>query len=274
MNEAYQYNEIKTANENGLAVFKNLKDGTYIATSEEISGLKFRKEIVFTKYQNDKFYKKVSDLPLRAKIKFSSGKTFILMARNLVGHSANSATFVSEIAIEEYTWSNLRDTYKNSKVAMTILPSYYNELSQTEKETFVQYQCLTLEGDDRKNPVAVPSLFWLPSITECMPNESLMSDYRPESKSDLNFGNGDPYHEDDDRRRKNPQGIWVRWFTRSRSKIFYDNTRYVCTVSDLGDYTSNSGEIPCTAWIVPACDISQDAYVALDSDGYYRILGM
>lgn len=90
----------------------------------------------------DRFLGKLAkDLPLKSKIKLSSGKTFILRAKNASGHEDDTVTLMSEYIVENAKWSNgiERVPYSSSDVRTKTLQGYYNELTTNEKLSFVPY---------------------------------------------------------------------------------------------------------------------------------------
>lgn len=125
---------------------------------------------------------KIKDLPIGSKIKFSSGKTFILQAKNVEGHEPNSVTLCSEYIIEDAFWndnpsSDGRNTesYLYSDLHINIMPKYYNELSESEKKMIIlrKFEVETYNSDINSGVVldilfstTVESFFYIASLDE------------------------------------------------------------------------------------------------------------
>lgn len=217
----------------------------------------------------------IKDLPLNAKIKFSSGKKFVLMAKNVKRHATNTATLVSEYIIENYPWTKAEGTmYSNTNIHKKLMPKYYNELNEAEKSALVEYEAITQDVSDTiehehgtfdyskysSEGFGVISYFWIPS-----PNEF---------GSHLGIGfNGYSIGFDED---TNP---CIKHFENGAfGKIYSRYGDWDRTYGEHGAYIGDErgsfwGEkFPLNYGIVPACDISQDAFVTLGDDGYYRII--
>lgn len=118
--------------------------------------------------------KRVSDIPINEKLKFSSGRTFIVKGKNITGHEANSVTLCSEYIIEDAEWGEV-PSYSESNIHKTIMPKYYNELSELEKSAIIcrnfnTYMSKTNRVANIGTPyIASPSIesyFYAPDITE------------------------------------------------------------------------------------------------------------
>ena len=79
----------------------------------------------------------IKNLPIGSKIKFSSGRTFVLQAKNV--HTQNTVTLVSEFITEDYRWISGSDSYSETSIHTSLMPKYYNELTFVEKSKFVKY---------------------------------------------------------------------------------------------------------------------------------------
>lgn len=278
---------IKTTDEKGKAVFKGLKAGAYTAMCT-VNGKQFTQSITLVDTIKAGLPSaQIKGLPLKSKIKLSNGIKMILMNKNLSGHPANSATFVSEYIVEEYPYGN-KFTYKysTSNIHLKLLPSYYNALTAGEKASIIRrsftpkyylndYYSSNFPEEDQtgtKNDSKITTNFYLPSETEV--NAGTLF------KDGVNFG----FPDNASRIKKYENGNAGSWYIRNAE---YDQSdgeidlyrAWQCFISTSGtrqrkDMSVNDDPSVFTAGIVPCCDISQDAYVALDSDGYYRILGM
>lgn len=269
---------IKTTDEKGKAVFKGLKAGTYTAMCT-VNGKQFTQSITLVDTIKAGLPSaQIKGLPLKSKIKLSNGIKMILMNKNLSGHPANSATFVSEYIVEDYPWDN--PDFTDTTIVTKLMPKYYNTLTQDEKKTILQrkYKTKRLAYDDPtiQTLKEITAYFWLLSAFEC---GTSYGNKVPNDGTKINFtGNAS-------RIKKYENGTAGKWYTRTSHWWQWDGggnywTYAVCVQNggaDVLDGNMAVGDgqykIP-TYGIVPACDISQDAYVALDSDGYYRILGM
>ncbi len=292
-----KYNKTLIANNNGLAVFENLIIGTYNVKVVADGGLTDQMAIQVTGNQTEQVVFKVKELQLGSKIKFSSGKKFLLSGKDVEGHATNSATLWSEYIIENYEFR--RDgtsgteidnrngcAYIDSTVHKKLMPKYYNELNDAEKSVLLEYRAKTYDnengGFDYTN-----SFFWLPSDSELSAEGSYTKD--KEGKNiylkmyehlydfvNATIGGGVTYNWT---RPKTLEGekIPKPYFTRTND--FLDTFwRAGCVYGGDRGGTTGQGYIsvtnlPSTAGIAPACDISQDAFVTLDSDGYYFIIG-
>ncbi len=245
-------------------MFSVLKTGTYTIICTLESGFSFQDEIVF----EDKMFNakaiKIKDLDLRSKIKLSNGQKYILMGKSIQGHQTNSATFSSEFITEK---AEITGFYLDSVVHKQIMPRYYNELSELEKRVIINREFSTYNDEIDKQVVAF-SYFWLPTCHE----------YGLGGWVGAYQQNGAPigFDSDQDRIKKYTNGEVGTH--HARTSAYYDSSGASIRgwrtwyINNSGTYDSD--DYGGTHGIVPACDISQDAYVALDSDGYYRILGM
>lgn len=250
------------SDEQGIAIFKRLKGGTYTATANGKT-----KEITVLDQQSEYVCQQVKDLPLKSKIKFSSGLKMILMTKNPIApegdeHRPNIACLFSEFVIEKYTIEE-NDIEPTEDVQwIKKMEGYYNELTWEEKETFRVFHCrygfLTYLGG---------LYFYLPQEYEVgVGYESGTTNKK------YNWG----FSNNESRIRRLEGGDAQIYFTRGTGGVGASKIN-IRAVSKSGEGYFDHLELdmlPFTTGIVPCCDISQDAYVALDSDGYYRILGM
>ena len=252
------------SDDQGVAIFKRLKGGTYTATAKGKT-----KEIAVVSEQTEALCKQVKDLPLKSKIKFSSGLKMILMIKDAPANSAephqpNSACLISEYVTEEFnfvndTSSHLGIDYAGNVELQNLLMGYLEKLTWQERRTIL-YRVLRTHFND--------------SMDRALGYFYLMSPYELGADIDESFPSWG-FPDNKSRIRKFENGKVSIYFTRyiqssgDQSSVAYisaTGTREIEELFDKGDSWK--------AGIVPACDISQDAYVALDSDGYYRILGM
>lgn len=253
---------IKATDEKGKAVFKGLKAGTYTAMCT-VNGKQFTQSITLVDTIKAGLPSaQIKGLPLKSKIKLSNGIKMILMNKNLSGHPANSATFVSEYIVECTTPEPL--TYDLTSLNKDFLVKYYNRLNQAEKQTIIlrnfTYMWLNQPGSETyKLTIEMSAYFWIPSATE-------VGDGRVEDGVNIGFGGNES------KIKRDQYSAVKSWFLRTIKRVNGNYRPFY--VDDNGVVNFKKIEHPETYGIVPACDISQDAYVALDSDGYYRILGM
>lgn len=277
-----KYNKTLIANDNGLAVFENLKVGTYNVKAVTKEGTTDQDTITVTGEIVEQVAWKIKDLPLGSKIKFSSGKKFLLSGKDIKGHATNSATLWSEYIIENYEFTN-DATYKDSPIAKQLMPKYYNELNETEKSCLLQYNAGVHKVSDNTN-YRVNSWFWLPSGKELgtyhddyategtefiVGMYSSMFDFVPQNanvKNWMRIKKFEPEVEETEDEKYSPHNSFPYCTRNGNSNSSGD---YMHGISERGEikYGKSTG-------IVPACDISQDAYVALDDDGYHFIIGM
>lgn len=286
-----KYNKTIISNNNGLAVFENLKIGTYNVKVVADGGLTDQMAIQVTGNQTEQVAFKVKELQLGSKIKFSSGKKFLLSGKDVKGHATNSATLWSEYIIENYefrrdgtsgTETDSRNgcAYIDSTVHKKLMPKYYNELNEAEKNALIQYRAKTYDsengGFDYTN-----SFFWLPSDSELDREGNYTKDKEGknihlkmyEHLYDFVNVTSDNDFTDDWMRLKTFENEKVAkpYFTRSNE--YYSDVKFWRAGLVRANGYILVQNLPGVAGIVPACDISQDAYVALDDDGYYFIIG-
>lgn len=248
----------------GIAIFKGVKAGAYTATANGKTN-----QITVVDKQKDFLCEQIKDLPLKSKIKFSSGKKFILMTKNLPSssnepHPLNSACLVSEFVVDTYTMTKL-ETWYESDAWQRKMFACYEELPWVEKETILPRYV----WDWKVNGLRINAYFYMLSEKEA--STSPTSSY-----DEYNLG----FPDDASRIRTTESGDAMGYWLRDQ----YRDGSYrvnLSAISGLGEklYSGIGGwitekELPMTGGLVLACDISQDAYVALDDDGYYRILGM
>ena len=253
---------IKTTDEKGKAVFKGLKAGSYTAMCT-VNTKQFTQSITLVDTIKAGLPSaQIKGLPLKSKIKLSNGIKMILMNKNLSGHPANSGTFVSEYIVECTTPEPL--TYDLTSLNKDFLVKYYDRLNQAEKKTIIQrnftYMWLNQTGSETyKLTIEMSSYFWIPSATE-------VGDGRVEDGVNIGFGGSES------KIKRDQYSAVKSWFLRTIKRVNGNYRPFY--VDDNGVVNFKKIEHPETYGIVPACDISLDAYVALDDDGYYRILGM
>lgn len=245
------YTSTLTTDEQGQALFKNLKTGTYIVKFRSES-TELQNEVVVLDKQEETFgVKQVKNLPLGAKLKFSSGKTFTLLKKNAKGHPSNSATFWSDIITEmapvDARW------YFDSNVHKTILPKYYNELNGIEKSSIINREIIVPETTRKES-----AYFYVFSTMELgqSGSEALPKNYE-------NMG----FTYDNERIRKDKNGSAQGYFTTYFKANDYGSWihRTITKQGKFGSYTNPEG-------VVPACDLKGGSYVFLDADGYYKVL--
>lgn len=243
----------------GIAIFKGVKAGAYTATANGKTN-----QITVVDKQKDFLCEQIKDLPLKSKIKFSNGKKFILMAKNPPApsnepHPLNSSCLVSEFVVDTYTMTRV-ETWYESDAWQRKMFACYEELPWVEKETVLPRYVRN------KNISIANQYFYMLSK-----NEAGVS-----SASEYNLG----FPDDASRIRTTESGEAMGYWLRDQ----YGDGGYrvdLSAISALGDdlYSGIGGwikdeNLPITGGLVLACDISQDAYVTLDDDGYYKILGM
>ncbi len=286
--------ETKQTDESANVTFSRVPIGVHTVTIK-INEMTFTKKIKVVSQLN-KCGLQVKDLPIGSKIKFSSGKKFVLMAKDHPIHDAGSATFLSEFIIERALWGGNSWCYKQSNIHKTILPSYYEELNPPEKNAIINYeftafddnaynghpQCPDAVGKDSamnndfisdkypgawSNPVDIMrSYFYLPNSHEY-----------GGTVADGDGGKNLGFSSDKDRIKRYENGDVGDYFTRTSGSPYrgqsYIDYEYITENGYFGS-TNGPDSVNVYRGVVPACDISQDAFVTLDNDGYYRILGM
>lgn len=232
--------------------------------------------------------KRVSDIPINEKLKFSSGKTFILSAKNVTGHEPNSVTFASEYIIENTEWGEAL-SYSESNIHKTIMPKYYNELSELEKKAIVLHRFevgalnedLSLNGELVYIKDQVESYFYAPDIGEIGVYVIGM----------LSNGDGEiryyGIYSDQGRdlgvltqKKTFENGTLGGYFTTTMRKndFLADVVLVSKTGGDIGSetdlyYIHDSPQYSTvTSGIVPFCDIKGDTLVMKDTDGYWKIV--
>ena len=243
------------SDDQGVAIFKRLKGGTYTATAKGKS-----KQITVLDQQNEHVCQQVKDLPLKSKIKFSSGLKMILMTKKPLTpegqeHEPNVACLVSEFVTEMHKVTDSVYVFKYDKKWQKKLSRHYDELTWREKATIKPFFI-------NESSTFINLYFYMLSNYEVGGLSS--GDY-----AKYNFG----FTDDASRIKKLENGSAKNYWLRGMSNEYHFSYNIV---GANGKYTSETINYSpnITAGIVPACDISQDAYVTLDSDGYYRILGM
>ena len=245
------------SDDQGVAIFKRLKGGTYTVTANGKT-----KEITLIDEKKEFLCQQIKELPLKSKIKFSSGLKMVLMTKSPQmpageEHASNVACLMSEFVTETHKVQNANDSFERDQTWQNKMLSYYNKLTWQEKATIKPY----FAKYDVNHPIN--TYFYMP----CRNEVGLRSDVE---YSKYNWG----FTNDNDRIKKLEGGsareYWLRdsgaWDS-SFSYVAVSAKGQLVNVTELRDFPKNSGIVPC-------CDISQDAYVALDDDGYYRILGM
>ena len=256
-----KYNRTLMTNENGKVIFKNLKSGTYTVKSIGMDGVS-QQQTEITLIDEIKCLMpigQIKELPLKSKLKFSNGLKMILMNKNVTGHKKNSAVLLSEFIVEDLkvvTHENREENTYKSNLFQSVLKKYFNTLTHSEQSAIILYDVSYPRAENNK----ITQNIYLLSIGDAgLPLAG--------SSSGTNIG----FTDNASRIKKYENGLAGKWFT---SYVYNDGStvNYWVVKEDGSCITNGNDDI--TAGIVPACDISQDAYVALDSDGYYRILGM
>ena len=280
------YEKTVTTNEQGRAEFKNLRDGNYIATLKNANeDVLYQKSITITRQRLETIGMYLGDLPLYSKIKFSSGKKFFLAGKGLKGrspkwgyngnHNPDSVTLMSEYVYDENKYGWARGVlYKDTEIFNTVLQTYYNELLDAEKE------CI-LEREVRCNIA--------PTMSASSKSEFLEKSYLVKSHFHLlaNTELGDTHFNN----TGDTEGALVMnceyGTVKEPVKSIFGKPFFMRTMSygapqrnvvsengtsvDMEIHDAPEGE---KLGILPVCDLNRTAIVALDSDGYYRILGM
>ena len=224
----------------------------------------------------------IKNLPIGSKIKFSSGKTFVLQIKNASGHSANTVTLVSEYIIENQRWSGGADSYSESYIHTSIMPKYYNELSALEKSKFVKY-------DNYQH-------FWIPSEYDVKNNRLGFTNNASRIKKHINGKQGEWWIADHWMREGmysgepmlKPDGSTETKYTAP----YYGYANYIGKSGGIGEVRVGSGSIWYTkhtlpngnsydtrktytcgptgaeSGVVPFCDINGDTWVKLEK-GYW-----
>ncbi len=253
------YTQTLTTDESGQALFKNLKAGTYIVKFRSES-TELQNEVVVLDKQEETFgVKQVKNLPLGAKLKFSSGKTFKLLKKNAKGHPSNSATFWSEYIIQIHRFDGVQ--YFDSYVHSTIMPSYYNELNEQEKLAVIEQERIavtyTESGTDTSKKGRTN--FYLLTVRELGHSDKYPTEYE-----NLGFGSNVT------RIKKTTAELARDYCTSDVYQSRSGSSYYGRFIQEDGSFSS--GNDISGRGIVPACDLKNDAYVILDADGYYKVL--
>ena len=248
----------------GVAIFKRLKGGTYTVTTKNKA-----KEIVLVTEYHETIMEQIKDIKIGSKIKFSSGKKFILMKKDAKAdtrepYPLNSACLVSEFIVDTYTMEK-PETWVESKAWQEKMSACYEELSQKEKNTIFSRTVTNSYGD----PVYMGLYFYM--LSE---GEAGVASY----DNGYNLG----FTDDTSRKRTTESGENMGYYLRNQNRDRNNTWRVNLGSINRNGHNFDTGiggwiaqeDLPKTGGLVLACNISQDAYVALDDDGYYRILGM
>ena len=228
----------KTTDGTGKAVFKNLKDGVYTARVSTSQG-DVQKEILISSEKRESLFvtKPLRELTKGEKLMFSSGKSYIVQAKNVTGFSPNSVTLVSEYVTEE---TNVGFTDGLDQVR-EILDGYYSKLSIVEKGAIINHS-YTL------NVSPEPAYFYIAS------------------KKELQNGGVLGFSSNESRIKKDKSGTAKKWFTATRNNP--DNVHYTRTfVLSDGSLYNTSG----MAGVVPFCNLKDSTPVYKRDDGYWVI---
>lgn len=262
------YTKTLTANEQGQALFKNLSNGTYTATAQGIDGAQYQKEILIHGAQEEGFAtQKVANLPVGSKIKFSSGREFILMKHKAKAHNQNSATLVSEFIQEDFSWTfeiNGNPLYNKNTNLQNLLNKYFGELSRYERENVVDFTADGIRTESWGNPT-ISQRFYLFSLAEFGIDDSVF----PENASERNLG----FLDMDSRIKRYKNGEAGKYWLRNNHQSEPSITYWYIGPKGGPNSAKNSNSRPTTftAGIVLGVDISENATVYLDTDGYYRV---
>lgn len=265
--------------------FSEQPTSPYIVDSVELTPV--------TSVISENLKKRVADIPINEKLKFSSGKTFVLQAKNVKGHEPDSVTFASEYIIEEVEWSD-GFPYVESNIHKNIMPKYYNELSVTEKNAIICRNFLTFSQAliDGENPSVgygrIQSYFYAPDLGEL--NARVIYDFTAAFEGGIvdslaKLGN---YTDNKSRIKTFENGASGGYITTSAIYDFKTVASYsvanVCSIDErgegyallVGDVNGENGpgfvsdNIPVN--VLPFCDIKGDTLVMKDTDGYWKIV--
>ncbi|WP_317300883.1 hypothetical protein [Allobaculum stercoricanis] len=246
----------QTTDETGKAVFNNLKPGRYVATTTGVSGNQQQKEIVLLdEYDEHVPVGQIKDLPIGSKIKFSNGNTFVLKTKDTTNTGSNE--FISEFIIEDSTRNT--SNYSDGDLFNKTLSGYYTGLKWFEKESILLHKYKYIYSQDiidgrpsgKDNVKQIQSYFYVQSESEL---RKLTKEQRVKRYKNGNAG---------------------AYFTRDGSNNSY-YSMFIFVVDKTGNISTQSvgsGTVA-TSGVVALCNINKEAYVGIDSDGYYRILGM
>lgn len=214
---------------------------------------------------------KIKNLPLGSKIKFSSGKTFVLQAKNAKMHhhpsyTGDTVTLVSEFIIENSSTHSY--LYEASEAYRTFLPKYYEELTDAEKKVLIMrkymYYWTYQHGDggrwyDDEEDWA-ESYFWLLGATELGLNPSYTTHY------DQNLG----FTDDASRIKKYENGSTGEyWYRYGFDSMYQGNDSFAFITKTGGSDSKHVETYGYTAGIVAGCDVKGDAYVKLKRGYWY-----
>lgn len=243
-----------------------LTNGTYQVTARSSDGKTAQKEIIIDDQEEVdlRITDQIKNLALGAKLKFSNGRTFYLKAKNVSGHEANSATFVSEFIIEDancHTYS-----YKSSDVYLKVLPKYYNELNSVEKNAVIyrkyQYYYRYRYGDGGRyfddKYGDVESYFYIMSDKE-------LGSSGTSTGTNLGFTNSAS------RIMRYQNGKVGGYWTRDGYYDSYIGREYMGCVETTGAFESLYVNNNLQSGVVPSVDLKGDIKCALDIDGYWII---
>lgn len=221
--------------------------------------------------------KRAKDLPLNSKIKFSSGREFVLQAKNVSGHNQNTVTLMSEFIIENAKWSSgiEKVPYSSSDIRNKILQGYYSELSPLEKLRAVPY--------------STHGQFWLMAESEA--GSLNLSVQTSRIKKWKNGNSGDWFTRDyrdsvgEQTQDGEPQDGIIKYKRDSFQDItkvwtggkFADDelpeyTGVEISYSNAPEWIAESGSYM-ECGIVPFFDLDGNAKCEKGSDGYWRIVG-
>lgn len=268
-----EYTKTLQADGIGNVIFKGLKSGIYTAVSRSSNGTTYQKNISVLDQQEESLLerKMIKDLPIGSKIKFSSGKKFFLTGKNIKSksdkqegsHDLGSATFMAEYIYGNSMWED-RTPYRDTEIHKTIMPSFYNELSEKEKNAMIEREFYTREMGTSSSTYSLKSYFLLPSATE-------LDEYR----------NKYPLYDTEGAHIFEPanQAYYIAYENGETGNFF---TRSFDIPPSLGAQNGiyyNKGAhrnviltgLPQTMGIVSICDLSGFTWVNKDSDGYWII---
>lgn len=256
------------SNDLGIVICK-LQLGTYLIKAEYENGKIAQQEITLSNQEeaNLRITDQIGNLEVGAKLKFSSGKKFILKSKGSAGHENNTSIFISERVTEQ---AELRKGNLISSIYANVLPRYYNELTLVEKSAIVTRTVtknLTYIGGDgcRYTYYSLSddvSQFYILSETELG-----IKSGRPQKYENLGFNS------DSERIKKDSTDTAKSYYISNTFENCYgDYTVYV--IDGTGKRVSiGVGEnTPVNKWILPCCDLKNDAKVSLDTDGYWFIV--
>ena len=256
------YTKTATTNSKGQVLFKNLSDGTYTATVRYSDGTQYQKEILVSDAPQEEGFatQKIANLPTGSKIKFSSGRKFVLMKHKAKAHGQNSATLVSEFIQENYAWVKKNSVYFENTDFLNFLYKYFYELTDYEKNNILEFNADDMWAYDSSNKYTVKQRFYLLSLEE-------LGVYGDAGRN-LGFDGMTS------RIKRHESGGAYRYF--SRSCYYTSSSNYSQNVieadGDNNKFTwEEQDETTFDAGIVLGVDISENAKVYLDTDGYYRL---